>query len=167
MQNQEFIDPDRILPNAGYYQLAYCSILKEPMSPQAMQTLVEKAQISNARSEVTGLMMVDNLLVVQWIEGRRAAVRSLWDKLQTDPRHHCIVQLLHRDFQEQRMYPNWAMQLTSRSDMLAILHDARASANKPFGLPSPWAPAISALCLLIDPEFAQNYASLPESQQKA
>jgi Sensors of blue-light using FAD len=152
------IDPDKPTFDPGYYQLAYCSMLKQTMTQAQLDDLVAQAQAANARNGITGLMMVDDKLVVQWIEGRRDAVRGLWDKLLKDPRHYCIVELLHRDFQEQRTYPDWAMQPTTRKDMLAIVHSAREAAQKPFGLPNPWADAIAALCILIDPEFSQAYA---------
>jgi Sensors of blue-light using FAD len=152
------IEPEQPMRDPGYYQLAYCSILKEAMSPTQLDALVAHAQEANARSGITGLMMIDKGLIVQWIEGRRDVVRGLWDKLLKDPRHYCIVELLHRDFQEQRTYPDWSMQRTTRQDMLAIVHSAREAAQKPFGLPNPWADAIAALCILIDPEFSQAYA---------
>jgi hypothetical protein len=152
------IDPDQPMQDPGYYQLAYCSILKQEMTTTELDALVAHAQETNARNGLTGLMMIDNGLIVQWIEGRRDAVRGLWDKLLKDPRHYCVVELLHRDFQEQRTYPDWSMQRTTRQDMLAIVHSAREAAQKPFGLPNPWAGAIAALCILIDPEFSQAYA---------
>jgi hypothetical protein len=157
------IDPDLPMRDPGYYQLAYCSLLKVPMTQLELDTLVAHAQETNTRNGLTGLMMIDSGLVVQWIEGRRDVVRGLWDKLLADPRHHCIVELLHRDFQEQRTYPNWSMQRTTRKDMLAIVHSAREAAQSPFGLPNPWADAIAALCILLDPDYSQAYAQAKPS----
>jgi Sensors of blue-light using FAD len=152
------IEPDDAEVNPGYYQLVYSSVLKQEMTPPAVAQLVAHAQQTNLRHDITGLMMIDNGLVIQWIEGRRDVVRGLWDKLLRDTRHHCIVELLHRDFQEQRLYPNWSMQQASRKDMLAIVHSAREAAQSPIGLPNPWADAIGALCILIDPEYSKAYA---------
>lgn len=152
------IESDDNQVNPGYYQMVYSSLLKKEMSTIELEELVAYAQASNARSGVTGLMMIDNGLVVQWIEGQRDVVRALWDKLLRDTRHYCIVELLHRDFQEQRVYPDWSMKPTTRQEMLAIVHSAREAAQSPIGLPNPWADAIGALCILIDPEYSRAYA---------
>ena len=146
------IEPDQPMRDPGYFQMAYSSVLKKELTSDELQALIIQAQAANVRNDVTGLLMIDKCLVVQWVEGRRTTVRDLWDKIQKDPRHYCIVQLLHRDFQEHRTYPDWAMQMNSRADLLAILHSAREAAAAPFGLPNPWAPAIASLCALIDPD---------------
>ncbi len=145
------IEPDQTQINPGFYQLAYCSILKECMSETKTDLLVEHAQRNNLKNEVTGLLMIDHTLVVQWIEGPRSTVRKLWDKLQLDPRHHCIVQLLHRDYQEQRIYPDWAMQRVPREDIVAIVRSAKELDDMRLYLPNPWSPAISTLADFLDP----------------
>lgn len=153
------IEPDKPIHDPGYYQMAYCSIFKQAMTAPEIAALIAQAQTANACNNITGLLMIDDRLVVQWIEGRRDAVRNLWDKILKDPRHYCIVELLHRDFQEKRTYPSWSMQPTTRKDMLAIVHSAREAAQSPIGgPPNPWADAISTLCILLDPEYSQAYA---------
>ncbi len=149
--------------SSGLYQLAYCSVLKKPLTAQEAQGLVAHAQQHNAAQRITGMMMMDHGLVVQWLEGEYDTVRALWKRIQQDPRHHCIVELLHRNYQEQRLFPDWSMRYASRSEMLAIVHNARELAHKPDGLPSPWAGAMSALCILIDPEYASAYAPVMRS----
>ncbi len=153
------IQPDHEQINPGYYQLAYFSLLKEKMSAPDVAALIAKAQTANAQSEVTGILMIDDTLVVQWIEGRRSVVRGLWAKILKDPRHHCIVELMHRDYQEARLYPSWAMHPTTRAELLETVHGARHLAQSPIGLPNPWAGAISKLCELVDPAFAQSQSS--------
>lgn len=152
----QFIQPDLPIINPGFYQLAYCSILKDAMGQPEIDALVAHAQANNAKHEITGLMMIDQGLIVQWIEGRRSVVRNLWDNLLADPRHYCVVELLHRDFQDHRMYPDWSMRLASRIEMIATVRQAHDLAQAPLGLPNPWAPAITKLCELIDPAFAET-----------
>ena len=143
-------EPQEVLAVAKpyVYQLAYCSLLKVAMSEQALEALVSKAQESNLALGITGMLMMDEGVVVQWIEGDKAQVRALWSKLQRDPRHYCIVELLHRNYQESRLYPDWSMHRASRQEMLQIVHQARDQGN--YGVPNPWAPAIEKLCELID-----------------
>jgi Sensors of blue-light using FAD len=145
------IEPDQTPINPGFYQLAYCSMLKEPMSETEIEALVEHAQLNNLSNEVTGLLMIDHTLVVQWIEGRHSTVRKLWDKLQQDPRHHCIVKLLHRNYQEQRIYPDWTMQRVPREEIVAIVRSAKELDDMKLYLPNPWSPAISTLADFLDP----------------
>ncbi len=152
----KLIQPDHAPIDPGFYQLAYCSVLKKPLSKAQIKALIKHAQESNLRNEVTGVLMIDACVVVQWIEGRRATVRGLWEKLLSDPRHHCIVQLMHRDYQEQRIYPNWAMQSTTRAELVATIQSANDLAQAPIGLPNPWADAIAKLCELIDPVFGKT-----------
>ncbi len=156
------IQPDYAPINPGFYQLAYCSLLKEPLSTEQIDALVLDAQQRNARNDVTGLLMIDQGIVVQWIEGRRDMVRQLWDKLLMDPRHHCIVQLMHLDFQEQRVYPDWAMQRATRQDIVSIVRSAKELADMQLGLPNPWAGAIAALSTLIGADKEEG-GSLPPS----
>jgi hypothetical protein len=150
----QLIQPDHEPINPGYYQLAYFSLLKEKMSEHDKSEMIAKAQAANVKREVTGILMIHETLVVQWIEGHRSDVRNLWSIILKDPRHHCIVELMHRDYQENRLYPDWAMHPTTRAELIETVHGARYLAQAPIGLPNPWAGAISKLCELVDPAFA-------------
>ena len=134
------------------YQMLYSSVLKQSMSPSEIDVLVKNAQRSNQEAGITGMLMMDAGIVVQWLEGDKSVVRELWAKLQRDPRHECMVELMHREYQEKRLYPNWSMHLTTRQNMLAIVHQAREQHN--YGIPNPWAPAIDKLCELLDNDAA-------------
>ena len=101
------------------YQLVYSSVLKQSLTQSQTNALVENAQRANQAAGITGILMMDDGIVVQWLEGNKAAVRALWARLQHDPRHHCIVELLHREYQGKRLYPDWSMHQASLQDMLA------------------------------------------------
>lgn len=137
---------------AFFYQLAYCSVLTQDLNAVATHQIIEQSRRNNAANGITGMLMIDNGLVIQWLEGSKAQVRKLWATLQDDPRHHCLVELLHRDFADERLFPDWTMQRATREEMLAIVHSAREQAEA--GEPSPWADAIATLCMLIDPDYA-------------
>ena len=139
------------------YQLSYCSILKQGMSEREILDLVAHAQRSNQANEITGMLMIDQGLVIQWLEGKKSVVRALWQKLQVDSRHHCLVELLHRNFAKDRLFPDWSMHRATRQEMLDIVHSAREKAQE--GEPTPWAGAIATMCILIDPQYAKNYAA--------
>ena len=145
-----------------FYQLAYCSVLKQHMSASAVQDIVDVSQCNNVKNNITGMLLIEQGLVVQWLEGKEADVRALWARLQSDSRHHCLVELLHRSFIKERLFLDWAMHRTTREEMLSIIHGAREQAeNSEF---SPWAGAIATMCLLIDPEYARNYGAALQGQ---
>lgn len=146
----------------SFYQIAYCSVLKQQMDEADVQQMVAHSQRNNQARGITGMMMIDQGLVIQWLEGSKDDVRQLWAKLQKDNRHHCIVQLLQRDFTDTRLFPDWSMQRTTREDMLAIVHSARENAER--GEPTPWAGAIATMCILIDPEYAKTYGAALSNQ---
>lgn len=144
------------------YQLAYCSILKQEMDEGAVRAMVAQAQRNNLANNITGMLMVEQGLVIQWLEGTKTTVRALWAKLQDDPRHHCIVELLHRNYAQERLFPDWAMHRTTRQEMLDIIHSAREKASG--DEPSPWAGAIATMCILIDPAYAATYSAAMRNQ---
>jgi hypothetical protein len=137
------------------YQLLYCSVFKEVPNVLEINALVSNAQSNNLRDGITGMLMLDAGLAIQWLEGPRHAVRALWARLLADPRHHCIVELIHRDYPEQRLFPDWTMRHTSRTDMLAIVRNAHEVAQ--LGMPSPWAGALASLTILLEPEYAKTH----------
>jgi hypothetical protein len=159
--NQNAMEPENAA--AFFYQMAYCSILKQQLDAVSVQEIVAQAQRNNLANNITGLLMIEQGLVIQWLEGSKADVRKLWAKLQDDPRHHCIVELLHRNFAQERLFPNWSMQRTSRQEMLEIIHSAREQSER--GEPSPWAGAIATMCILIDPEYAKSYGAAMQSPE--
>jgi hypothetical protein len=149
----EGVAPER--SDHDLYQLAYCSILKQAPTELEAQALVAHAQARNRGDGITGLLMLDSQgLVIQWIEGPRYAVRALWARLLTDPRHNCIVELMHRDYPLQRLFPDWSMRPASRREMLDIVREGHNLAQ--MGQPSPWSEALAALTILLEPQYAKT-----------
>lgn len=139
------------------YQMAYCSVACSPITPALLKDILTKANAHNSAHGITGTLMADQGLFIQWLEGPKQAVRDLWARILDDPRHHCIVELMHNDSWTTRMFPNWSMSISSREDMLEIVHEARDSAQE---TQSPWAPAIATLCILLDTNYSQAYGRL-------
>ena len=140
-----------------FCQLAYCSVLTQQLGDAEVQAIVDHARQSNVANNITGPLMIEHRLVIQWLEGKKSDVRKLWANLKDGPRHHCLVELLHRDFADTCLLPNWSMQRTTREEMLEIVHGARKQAES--SEPSPWAATIGTMCLLIDPEYAKTHGA--------
>ena len=147
------------------YQMAYCSVLRRDLSEQELKDLVIRAQNKNRAKNITGLLMMEDGLVIQWLEGKKEDVRELWAKLLEDQRHHCIVELTQRHFVTERLFPDWSMQPATRQELVAIVNSAREQIES--GKDTPWAGAIATLCILIDPAYAQAYRATLKNQASA
>lgn len=130
-------------PEAPLTQLAYCSVLEASVGEGDLQGIITHAQTLNARRGITGSLMVQNALVVQWIEGPEPQVELLWQKLLDDSRHHSVVLLIRKSAVSQRLFPQWSMQHVSRADLLEIVSAARQTPE------SPWADEVHVLWKLL------------------
>ncbi len=151
---------------AVFDQIAYCSIATRSLRQVSMDELIERSQRNNVLHGITGLIMRDGDLIIQWFEGSQDAVDRLWAMIQQDERHHCVVQLVHRQGVAKRLFANWSLQTASRNEMMAIIRQARAQASKDQGSePSPWQHALSTLSILIDPELSAFYANALQARR--
>lgn len=146
---------------AGLCQLVYCSLLKEPLTQDEVASLLAQARSNNALNAITGQLMMDDGLVIQWLEGPSDRVRSLWRKLLADTRHHCVVPLVPRKPLPTRAFSDWAMRAATRQEMVEIVKFARDMANDPNEPASPWAPAVATLCVLLEQDSATEF-HMPE-----
>jgi Sensors of blue-light using FAD len=158
--------PQQALPPQALDQIAYCSIATRGLRAASMDDLITRSQHNNTRHGITGMIMRDGDLIIQWFEGSPDAVDRLWGMIQKDERHHCIVQLIHRQGVPQRLFANWSLQTASRNEMVAIIRQARVQAIKDQGSePSPWQHAISTLSILIDPDLSAYYATALQTRR--
>jgi Sensors of blue-light using FAD len=138
-------------PLGKVFQLAYSSVLTRSPGETDWSALVEHASRKNRKKDITGVLMVNGTLVIQWIEGSKNEVKKLWRKLQSDPRHHCIVRLTPDSASEQRLFGRWTAQRASRREMLDILQNANECADRDSG---QWSDALQRLCLLAESQAA-------------
>jgi Sensors of blue-light using FAD len=135
-------------------QLAYCSIAVNPIVQSTVDDILRSAQRNNLAHEITGVLLADDRLFVQWIEGPMHAVRTTWKAIVADPRHHCIVKLLQIDNARERAYPSWSMGYrdVTRQDVLAVIEEAK-SLSTAAGF-TPWKNAIDIFHTVLSLEFA-------------
>ncbi|MET4684046.1 hypothetical protein ABIE19_001976 [Brevundimonas faecalis] len=85
---------------------------------EAATSLLDLAEIlgaserNNRRDGLTGVLMRDNGCFLQAIEGRRAEVDQLMDRLRADPRHENL-RLLSDQSASARLFPQWPMTLVA------------------------------------------------------
>lgn len=93
-------------------QLVYRSQATRALAPQEVQALLEVARERNARERLTGLLVLDGLRFVQWLEGPRDALERVWASIQRDTRHHSIERL-QTPWRGERLFAGWDMQCGS------------------------------------------------------
>jgi len=90
------------------YSLIYASSAVQPFTPAELQNLLQVSRRNNELCDVTGMLLYKDGNFMQVLEGERAAVTAVQQKIATDPRHHGIIVLLSRDTPE-RQFPSWSM----------------------------------------------------------
>jgi len=90
------------------YQIVYMSTAAEPFSKAQLMELLAGSVRRNTTAGITGLLLYRDGAFMQVLEGEKAAVTELFEKISRDPRHHHIMRLIHEPI-KQRYFPDSAM----------------------------------------------------------
>lgn len=90
------------------YQLVHISRATRPLDNAELDQLARTAAASNARRDVTGLLLHDGARFIQALEGARATLDHLMMRIARDPRHDSIAYVERRDVIA-RQFGGWAM----------------------------------------------------------
>ncbi len=123
----------------------YCSHATPAMQPDDMSKIIQLSEKHNPQLEVTGLLTYGGGMFLQWLEGPHHAVHELMGWIRKDPRHECILQLHSASGLDNRLYPNWSMELVAPHDIQNVLEQAAERADS-----TRHAEAISLLLQLFD-----------------
>ena len=140
------------------YCIMYSSVMPKNLDEKELNLLLAQSVANNKRDDITGVLMVDRALYIQYIEGPQEAVRALWQRIGQDTRHHLIVQLYEEEGLQPRLFGQWAMLRgnASRAEMLSLIRNAYIQSDT---LPRPaWSLAIAPLIILLDSAYSQAYA---------
>ena len=120
--NGDEIDEDRVLT-----ELCYTSHASHAMSPQDLSYLRDQAVAFNELNDITGVLTYDDKTqqFVQLLEGPKAKIDALFDRIIRDPRHQEVIIRFQSPI-EQRLYRRWAMGLITTSEITAEI-----AANEP------------------------------------
>jgi hypothetical protein len=152
-------DPTSAAPASPLlYRMIYCSVSHSPIDDALCQNILQLARPHNMQRGITGLLLASDTLFVQFLEGPREAVRALFKRIQRDPRHKCVVELMREADVTDRLYADWSMGYgkASRTELMNIVHEAKRRID--MGTPTPWAAAVGMLTVLLDDEVAPHYA---------
>ena len=89
-------------------RLMYASRAAAPVKPETLNAILKKSTTSNPSAGVTGVLCFSGDIYLQVLEGGRAQVSALYNRIAQDPRHHDVV-LLSYDEIDERSFAGWAM----------------------------------------------------------
>jgi hypothetical protein len=94
------------------YFLTYVSKAEKIFTKGERDVLLEKAQVKNSASKVTGLLMYRSQLFFQLLEGDSKDVLETFERISMDGRHSEIKVLFEGEVPNAvRIFPNWHMGL--------------------------------------------------------
>jgi len=109
-------------------RLIYASRTQGVLTPLDVKDIVRTSQRNNARTGVTGALLLSNGIFLQCLEGDRLDVNALYHRILKDTRHRDPA-VLALDEIEQRLYGPWAMGLlpsTEANQRLFLKYSPRA-----------------------------------------
>jgi|FLYM01.1.fsa_nt_gi hypothetical protein len=92
----------------SYFSLVYLSHETKQLNEGEIEKLVNEAQASNQQNAITGYLIYEEGVFIQYIEGKESNVLELAEKLKKDPRHE-IESLVHLGLHTDRRFPKWFM----------------------------------------------------------
>lgn len=90
------------------HALIYVSSAVRPLSRDELVVLLVTCRENNARMGITGMLLYKEGNFMQVLEGEEPAVRALYEKIRTDPRHTGEI-LLWQGPLEGRQFGEWSM----------------------------------------------------------
>jgi hypothetical protein len=89
-------------------RLLYVSRAKAGVDISAMPTILQQSRQNNPDLGITGILCYSGDIYLQVLEGGRANVNSLYNKIAKDPRHTDVVILDYEEVSE-RCFASWTM----------------------------------------------------------
>lgn len=96
------------------YYIVYVSQAKKPMDAATLESLLSTSRKWNTSLGLTGMLIyrysedADKGYFIQMLEGGKSEVRTLFEKIRRDKRHHTVLTLGEGEI-DTRMFSDWAM----------------------------------------------------------
>jgi hypothetical protein len=93
---------------SSLYRLVYTSFRKPNCNQQEIENILASCKKNNPARNVTGILMHSNNRFIQYIEGSKEELKSLYDLIKNDARHTSVNE---RNFEpiKERVFPSWEM----------------------------------------------------------
>ena len=96
------------MPVSNFYYKIYISFRKNECSEEDVQLILEKSRVNNKEKNITGVLLYNDNLFVQYLEGAKEDVFSVYEKIIDDKRHSFPL-ILNFGEHTDRMFPEWHM----------------------------------------------------------
>ena len=116
-------------------RLMYASRATETVRPEVLNAILKKSTHNNPAVGVTGVLCFSGEIFLQVLEGGRAQVSKLYNRIAQDPRHQDVV-LLSYDEIDERSFAGWAMGQVnmSRLNPALLLKYSEAAVLDPYAV---------------------------------
>ncbi len=101
--------------DAALYFLIYVSKATQPLDGAALEALRKRARDFNRSAGITGCLIYRDGYFMQMLEGQRASLFALLDKIKADPRHHDVRMVIESPLR-QRVFQDWGLVLRDLSE---------------------------------------------------
>ena len=95
-------DPD-------HFCLLFVSTLAAGTPADVVTGITSQARVNNGRSGITGLLVFDGEDFAQLMEGDEQVVRSVSDRMMSDPRHDRMEVVYAQNVSTPRRFPTWRL----------------------------------------------------------
>ncbi len=94
----------------GMFCLGYVSFANQPMRRADLEQLAAQSARDNRARRITGVLLYDDGIFLQFLEGEEGTVRNLLARIARDHRHSRLAVVLEEEI-PQRHFPDWHMAL--------------------------------------------------------
>jgi len=103
--------------------LVYVSYAADSTTEHDIKNILQTARDFNGRNNITGMLLYREPYYIQTLEGEKAVVDALYEKICRDPRHTNIVLVFENDIKK-RSFAQWSMGFNKITD-----EDIQAAGN--------------------------------------
>lgn len=89
-------------------RLLYASRAAEPVTPELVESILRSSHTHNPALGITGVLCYGGDVYMQVLEGGRAAVNNLYNKIVRDARHREVMLLQYEEIAARR-FAGWTM----------------------------------------------------------
>ncbi|MGA0384508.1 MAG: BLUF domain-containing protein, partial [Flavobacteriaceae bacterium] len=90
------------------FSLIYRSVAKESFIDSDIYKMLSDARDFNAEHHITGCLLYHDRKFLQLLEGEKHKVISLFNAIESDPRHQNVT-VLRTEEREDRIFDRWSM----------------------------------------------------------
>ena len=98
------------------FYILYTSTGSAKCSNTEIGNILRISRRNNVVNSVTGVLIYKNPEFLQYLEGPRGAVVSLYDKIKLDDRHESVKTVNYAEI-DSRIFPNWEMGFATGDDL--------------------------------------------------